>query len=199
MDTSELRPELGDPEAFVLVLNDVFTNEECQALIQLSEEHKFLPALVDPTGTGNYVLVKGTRDTARVMVDDSVWATELFRRVKLHLPQELHRYKLSCVNERLRFLRYDVGQRFRPHYDGSYVRPDGSEMSFLTIQLYLNGQLEGGETILYGESGPQYSLRPAPGKVLVFAHDILHEGAPVLKGRKYIIRSDIMYKRPNSV
>ena len=39
---------------------------------------------------------------------------------------------------RLRFLRYDAGQYFKPHFDGSYVREDGREKSFITIHLYLN-------------------------------------------------------------
>ena len=50
---------------------------------------------------------------------------------------------ISCLS---RFLRYAPGQYFRPHMDGTYERPDGSETSYLTIQLYLNGGFEGGQT-----------------------------------------------------
>jgi hypothetical protein len=28
---------------------------------------------------------------------------------------------------------------------------------------------------------------------LVFIHELLHEGAPVIKGRKYVLRSDVMF------
>ena len=38
---------------------------------------------------------------------------------------------------RLRILRYDPGDFFKPHYDGSYRRDNG-ERSYITIQLYLN-------------------------------------------------------------
>ena len=33
------------------------------------------------------------------------------------------------------------------------------------------------------------------GKALVFLHLLLHEGAPVTGGRKYALRTDVMYRR----
>jgi hypothetical protein len=30
---------------------------------------------------------------------------------------------------------------------------------------------------------------------LVFNHDLLHEGKEVISGRKYVLRSDVMYGR----
>lgn len=49
---------------------------------------------------------------------------------------------LSRLNERLRFLRYEGGDYFRPHWDGCFVTPDGLEKSLYTIHLYLNGEGE---------------------------------------------------------
>ena len=39
------------------------------------------------------------------------------------------------------------------------------------------------------------SVAPKRGTALVFNHDTLHEGQPVSKGSKYIIRTEIMYRR----
>ena len=40
-----------------------------------------------------------------------------------------------------------IGDYFLPHRDGSYMRPDGTQISYLTIQLYLNSNPDnGGET-----------------------------------------------------
>ncbi|KAJ5096208.1 Prolyl 4-hydroxylase alpha subunit [Penicillium alfredii] len=50
--------------------------------------------------------------------------------------------RLSRLNERLRFLRYEGGDYFRTHWDGCYVTPDGTEKSLYTIHLYLNGDGE---------------------------------------------------------
>jgi len=36
---------------------------------------------------------------------------------------------------------------------------------------------------------------PRTGMALVFYHKMLHEGAVVLKGRKYVLRTDVMYRR----
>ncbi|KAJ5860798.1 Prolyl 4-hydroxylase alpha subunit [Penicillium soppii] len=50
--------------------------------------------------------------------------------------------RLTRLNERLRVLRYEGGDYFRPHCDGCYVTPDGKELSLFTIHLYLNGDGE---------------------------------------------------------
>ena len=42
--------------------------------------------------------------------------------------------KLSWVLD-FRFLKYSDGQYFKPHYDGTYTRPDGTETSYITIQV----------------------------------------------------------------
>ena len=39
------------------------------------------------------------------------------------------------------------------------------------------------------------SVSPKPGTALIFNHDTLHEGLPVTKGVKYIIRTEVMYRR----
>lgn len=56
--------------------------------------------------------------------------------------RRLETWSVSRLNERLRFLRYEGGDYFRPHWDGCYVTPGGREKSLFTIHLYLNG---GGE------------------------------------------------------
>ena len=95
------------------------------------------------------------------------------------------------ANERLRCYRYDVGQRFAPHQDGSFVRNE-LEQSLLTFMIYLNDDFEGGETNFLELD---VSIKPRTGSALLFQHPILHEGAEVTAGRKYASRSDIMYRR----
>ena len=47
--------------------------------------------------------------------------------------------KCTRLNERLRFLRYEKGMFFNPHYDGQYWTPDKKEVSYYTLQVYLSG------------------------------------------------------------
>ncbi len=66
--------------------------------------------------------------------------------------------------------------------------------------VYLNSDFSGGETKFYGEDrAPRVAIRPEPGMALVFVHFQLHEGAPVISGRKYVLRTDVMYTAPEEV
>ena len=130
-------------------------------------------------------------------------AMKIYNKVK-HLipntyidPQTRKKYDHISVNERLRFLKYDANQDhyFKPHYDGSFHRKDSNERSYLTIQIYLSGDCEGGQTRFVSRLSevPNVDVKPEEGLVLVFDHRVLHEGCPLEKGLKYTIRSDIMY------
>jgi len=60
--------------------------------------------------------------------------------------------------------------------------------------VYLNDDFTGGETIFYTEPGTvRLSVRPERGLALIFVHRQWHAGAPVLAGRKYVLRTDVMY------
>jgi predicted 2-oxoglutarate/Fe(II)-dependent dioxygenase YbiX len=97
-------------------------------------------------------------------------------------------------------LRYNPGQRFTPHQDGSYVREDNSEASFITIQLYLNDVPESdqgnGSTAFLRDKNSRTMVHCgcSVGKILVFQHDILHQGSELKFGQKYTMRTDVMYK-----
>jgi predicted 2-oxoglutarate/Fe(II)-dependent dioxygenase YbiX len=133
------------------------------------------------------------RDNARLIVDDLDLATRLWPRAKPLLPRCIHNWRAVGFNERFRFYRYDPGQTFAPHWDGAFYRDNG-EQSELTFMVYLNDDFTGGETKFYLESGsPRLTVKPERGMALVFVHQQLHEGAPVVQGRKYVLRTDVMY------
>lgn len=180
---------------FVLLVKDVFSTEECAKLVSLSEEAGYVPAVIHKAD-GRVVYDKSHRDSDRVMIDDPALALELFTRLQAHLPQNYHGRALIGINERLRYLRYGEGQRFRLHSDGCYVTPDETQRSFLTLQLYLCDVEQGGETILYEDDDvdkEKFRVSCRTGQVLLFDHDVFHEGAAVVKGLKYCIRTDVMY------
>jgi hypothetical protein len=132
-----------------------------------------------------------TRSNSRVMFDDPALAARLFERVRGHVPVALQGLRVVGANERVRCYRYDVGQRFAPHYDGSFVRDD-AERSLLTLLVYLNDGFSGGETA-FPDLGQ--SITPRAGMALLFQHAILHEGCAIRAGVKYAVRSDVMYRR----
>ena len=173
-------------------IHDFFSPEECDRSIAFSEGRVYEDATIT-TGDG-FLRVKGMRNNMRVMVDSQVLAARLFERARPFLPPRVDFWHLHGLNERFRYYRYDVGQTFKPHYDGSFCRNAGEE-SQLTLMVYLNDDFTGGTTDFYNEDEtPRASVKPRRGMALVFVHQQLHEGAPVTHGRKYVLRTDVMYR-----
>ncbi|GMH97550.1 hypothetical protein TrST_g6727 [Triparma strigata] len=116
-------------------------------------------------------------------------------------PAESSHWRPYEINHRMRFLRYDEGEYFNRHGDGCYV-DDSDEskrrQSWVTFQVYLNDGFEGGGTtfVARGENeSKDVTVVPETGMVLLFSHPIEHQGDLVASGRKYAIRSDIMFER----
>ncbi|KAF0695416.1 Aste57867_13765 [Aphanomyces stellatus] len=194
---------LADKSQLVLVLDNVLSPSECLALINASECKGYEAALIH-MGGGRQVLCTDMRNNDRCILDDRDAATIIWDRIRPFLPATFEGNDVIGINERLRFLRYGPGQEFKPHFDGCFTRPtEPTEVSFLTIQFYLNGgkqKLVGGATTIF--DGPnQVQIHPTAGRVLVFQHNgVWHAGSPVVAGRKYTIRSDIMCRlSPNYI
>ncbi|KAK3250043.1 hypothetical protein CYMTET_40544 [Cymbomonas tetramitiformis] len=187
----------GDAGKFAFTLDGVLSQQECSSLVSRSESVGYEQALLN-VGFGKQVLDTDTRKSSRCIIDDVDLAQKLFERVREFLPSSWKGKDIQGLNERLRFLRYAPGDYFAPHFDGCYIRPQGHpralDQSILTIQFYLNGDFSGGETNFFNrQDALTAAVRPEPGKVLVFQHDILHEGALLSDGTKYVIRTDVMY------
>ena len=182
------------------ILDNVFTKEECDEWIRISEEKGYEKALLN-VGMGREIEAEDTRKSDRCIIDSFELANKIYERVTKYLPEEWKGFEKVSLNERLRFLRYYPGGYFVPHMDGQYRRPDGSERSFITIQFYLNEGFEGGETTIF-PGGPWVvkheegiPVVPKTGRILIFQHDITHEGSLLVSGTKYTIRTDVMYRQ----
>lgn len=186
---SAIHKELLDGEN-VFVIHGFLSREECDRLIARSESLGYEAATVGD------VLVTQMRDNSRVIFDDPALAAELWSKVKPFLPP-VGGWEAVGLNDHFRFYRYEATESFAPHYDGSYSPGDGTE-SRLTFMVYLNEGCGGGETKFYFPGGtPKLAVRPECGKALVFVHLQLHEGASVIGGRKYALRTDVMFRRPS--
>jgi len=175
----------------VFVVRGFLSAEECERFIAVSEEHGYGDAPIT-TGSG-FVMRKDIRDNDRVMIDDPALAAVLWERARPLVPAEWLGWQAVGLNERFRYYRYGLGQRFAAHTDG-YFQRDSGERSQFTFMVYLNEGFEGGTTNFYLSKVPLI-VRPETGMALLFAHRQLHEGAPVESGRKYVLRSDVMYRR----
>lgn len=116
------------------------------------------------------------------------------------IPYQQHLTSLLFLFCQLTPLLDEKGQEFKPHFDGSFPR-DEDEMSFFTFIIYLNGDLQGGETAFFPDQGEEVLVNPTLGQALVFWHKTklspYHAGLPHFsEGKvKYVLRSDLMYRR----
>lgn len=170
----------------------VLSESECREHIARAERLGFGDAPVN-LGGGIERRIPDLRNNQRAMVDDWDLAHALYKRVRSALPKSIAGWELSGLNERFRYYRYGPGQYFRWHRDGPFERSDG-ERSLLSALFYLTDDFSGGATEL-DLVDEQLSVRPSRGTLLVFSHQLLHQGAPVASGIKYIARTDVMYRR----
>lgn len=220
----ELIPITGR-NSFAIVLRNVLSREECATLVSKCEDKGFDDALVEGP-TGKQILRRDIRSCGRCIIDDVALADDVFARIRKAVQGTEHEKKIAHapwitassstsgdarsseeinavgLNERLRFLKYGQGHFFAPHQDLRFVRgPEcgkkAGETSYITVQLYLNDKFKGGATRFLGGKR-HYDVKPKIGTVLIFDHDILHEGSKVTGGIKYSVRSDIMFSPQRS-
>ena len=171
----------------VFTLDAVFTEEECRAQIERIEAIGFEAAPI--TTPHGFVMAPEVRNNTRVMLDDFALAEELWARVRDPIPSSIRQWRAVGLNERFRFYRYRPGQCFRWHRDGCFRRNEREE-SFFTLMVYLNQGFTGGATEFEG-----FAIEPMTGRALVFDHPLRHQGAIVESGVKYVMRTDVMYRR----
>eukprot|EP00696_Hemimastix_kukwesjijk_P017074 gnl/Hemi2/564_TR196_c0_g11_i1.p1 gnl/Hemi2/564_TR196_c0_g11~~gnl/Hemi2/564_TR196_c0_g11_i1.p1 ORF type:complete len:324 (-),score=84.13 gnl/Hemi2/564_TR196_c0_g11_i1:43-969(-) len=196
------------------VLRNVFSVEECAAVIEQCEALGFQPL---ETYRADYR--SNQRITARnELLTDALWA-----RVRPFVPPVVSvaagdnklgfglegEWDVAGLNNQLRLCRYLPGGFFCPHRDGHFM-PSPQVRSYFTCMLYLNGGFEGGSTnFLDTDKVPLFEGKPAlappeavwarvapePGLVLLFWHPLLHEGDALVAGKKYMMRTEVMYVR----
>lgn len=170
--------------------DNFLTLEEAQGFINLAESIGFEEAKIKVRGEGE-VMDKNFRDNDRVVYENQQLAQQLWPLISPFIPSEVDEYKAIGLNEKFRFYRYKDGQQFKVHPDGAFKRNE-FEHSKITLIIYLNEEFEGGKTIFVN---PFQEIEPKTGKLLLFSHAQLHKGEEVPEGTKYVLRSDIMYRR----
>ena len=170
----------------ILEIPQFLTPAECAGLVARSEELGFAEAgVATPSGAQ---LLKGIRNNYRLEYADAVLAETLWQRVRAALPAEADGATPIGLYEHFRFYRYDQGERFNKHKDGS-IRVSEQVASRWTLLFYLNDDFAGGATEF-----EELTVFPQQGAALCFRHELRHKGCAVTQGRKYVLRTDILYR-----
>ncbi|CEG48014.1 2-oxoglutarate and fe-dependent oxygenase superfamily protein isoform 1 [Plasmopara halstedii] len=174
---------------------------ECQRVRSFADQTGF--ERVTQRASRNYAF----RDNDRLLLRLPAFAELLWTRLQPHVVRSYEGMHAVGLNPAIRFYRYNAGQRFGCHVDQSDVDRITGYHSRFTVLVYLNdstdSELQGGHTIFYAnEAGEKeevvLSVTPMTGLALVHGHGdrcLLHEGARVTRGAKYVLRTDVMYSR----
>lgn len=196
----------------IRLIEKLLTPAECQAIISQAQRHGFSrPGQFD----------QSTRDCERLHTVDVAMSDEMMQRLRGYLPEIIRvdgvRWRLHRFTHHWRYVEYQSGGHFRPHYDGAKMMP--YKMTCFTVQVYLDDDFVGGRTRFYmdyeaermashaiedgkgchrfrPEGPPTHAVDPSTGSALVFSHvhNVLHDGEPVAKGVKHIMRGDVLYE-----
>lgn len=192
---------LPDSNYTCFVVSGLFSPAFCEKLLE--------PVRGDFFRSANADYPVSYRNNQRLVHDSDVLAAELFEYVKPCLPETLvltsgaedeqGTWHIKELNSRLRYCRYHAGQYFHRHLDGVHYRSENVQ-SKLTFMIYLNdaNAFEGGRTLFYRDKNDQEiwaSYIPRQGDLIVFDHNLWHEGEEVTAGEKIVLRSDILYRR----
>jgi len=201
-----IRKDIEDvPGAFQLL--NVLSDDECRQFVSITEALGYqtdapvsLPHDVRHMCNVNWVVDES--------VDGPIW-----ERCRDAVTKTASDTTPLGLNARFRCYRYGVGDYFKPHKDGSWpgsrvierrlvADAYGDRWSQLTFLLLLSDGYEGGRTIFHvpqaGAEARQIAVRTPKGAALCFPHGVhplhcLHAGERVDAGRKYMIRTDILF------
>lgn len=188
------------PQKDIFTIRNLLSRDECQNLIAISKKLGFQQAGL-AIGQDIYRIKEKTRNNKRVIFEDENLAKKLWDRMSHLTNKKFQNHHVWGLNWRFRIYEYPTGGIFAPHVDERMELGD-DRISLFTFMVYLNDDLEGGETTFFDRrrAGSKKLvanrvIRPRIGMALAFDHLLFHEGSVVTKGKKYVLRSDIIYKK----
>ena len=132
-------PRRSGIDDLVFELPGFLPHDICDSWIADIEAEGFEPALVN--GVHGARRRPDIRDNDRLIRDDPQTAEALCKTLHPYLSKTFRKRQLVGLNERFRFYRYDVDQKFDWHQDGYFERVNG-EHSLFTFMVYLNDDFE---------------------------------------------------------
>ena len=200
LDAATAKVPAGDREVAVLaamrsprllVLGDLLSTEECQALIALAEGRLVRSETVTEVSGDSEVNAARTSDGMFFVRGETTLVERIEARIAALLDWPVER------GEGLQILRYRPGAEYKPHYDyfdpaqpgtPNILQRGGQRLA--TLVMYLNTPTRGGATTF---PDVHFEVLPVRGNAVFFSYDLplpqtktLHGGAPVLEGEKWV-------------
>ena len=174
-------------------IKDFLSKKDCEYLKELIDESHVRSTVAGQSRDKSVESDYRTSSTTSLPEDDET-VKKLHKKIAAYLGLDPNK------GEQLQGQLYEPGQYFKEHHDyfdgDSYINhclASGNRTH--TLMIFLNDDLEGGHTFF---PNLRQSVKPETGKALVWDDmdenggllpDSLHEGTPVISGKKYIVTS----------
>lgn len=178
----------------VVQVTNLLSDDECQALIRLSQGKLKRSEVVERATGASEVSAIRTSEGAHFERGENAVVSRLEARLEALCG-------IPVANgEPLQMLHYGVGDEYKPHHDyfdpadrGSAALTKAGGQRVATFVIYLNDVEAGGETVF---PELELSVKPHRGSAVYFEYHnqkqqldprCMHGGAPVTKGEKWIV------------
>lgn len=163
------------------IIHNVLSAEVCSRIIRESEASKPLGKVLN-TPSSYY----------RISFNNSEILSTIIDAVKSYVP--LTGSEIFFEDE-LRYNKYFVGDFIGIHQD-TFAITIGKKIAH-TINIYLNDDFEGGDTVFYNDrgGGEVFRVKPRTGTAVIFDCMIFHSGEKIIRGTKSIIRANVYQKK----
>ncbi len=174
-------------EKEIFLIDSFLSEKECELYINQAEKIGFSEADVQVSGQER-LLMKNVRNNERVNIESVSMANEWWYKLKeMELPKFEDKTPVG-LSPHFRFYKYVPGQRFNMHKDGRQLV--NGNTTYYTLLAYLNEGCGGGSTkFRQGD----IEVPPKTGNALLFQHQLWHQGTRVESGKKYVLRTDVMF------
>jgi hypothetical protein len=205
----------------LLLTTKVVTKKECENIISNVSKY-YMPEKLTSYPSN-------IRDAHRSCIIDEKFADLLwFRLNKIITKYEIKPYGLHKhnnwipvkINPCMRISKYDTGSiGFKYHYDNQFLESD-TIRSGLSVIIYLNDYTNFYTTSFFDtnkislsgltveeeiksnggiDDYTRFDIKPLIGQCVIFEHNLLHCGLPVMTGIKWIIRTDVVYESTDNI
>jgi PKHD-type hydroxylase len=175
--------QFGQPYTYAF-WEDGFTDEEINRIVEIGEKNNFEQAGIAKLDQSEFESFKHIRDSKVSWISvnaETEWIYSKLGVIIRNLNSDYYRFDLFGFNEDLQYTVYNEKGHYDYHMDLNIDSSLPARKLSCVVQLAEPSEYEGGELVIYGESGP-VAIKKKKGFVVVFPSYLLHRVEPVTAG-----------------
>lgn len=169
-------------EKFALACYHLFSEQECHALIGLTQEMEYKK--------GSQSM--GIPFATNVTLDSRMISELIWERIQKYVPKEFHGRAVHGADTKVRFVKYDAADAVNSKKPVPWLAIGSNPLSAV---VFLNDDYQGGQTLFPSKDGKSEELEGLLGRVLILEDNVKTEHLPITYGAKYIMRVGISLEK----